>query len=122
MYQELDEVFQEYVDILVEHAGTALWPERRAALESFRRGIDGCPEEDLAAAVHSLVGDPPDDIEPAEILYRAIITAYLEQLDESVVTNPDQALIYSLSLDKGHLDGATSWLRDHPEFLGSQES
>lgn len=116
MYQQLDPLFQQYVDVLIEHAKTALWPERMKALESFRRGIEGCPEPDLAAAADCLLEERPLEMEPAEILYRAIVTAYLEQLGTDDVTNPDQARLYGLSFDPEHLTRASAWLEAHPEY------
>ena len=44
-----------------------------------------------------------------------MLTAYLQQLEEPEVTNPDQAMLFSLSLDDGHAEEAERWLEDHPE-------
>lgn len=127
MYPRLDPLFRQYVDTLVDHARTALWPERRAAMDSFRRGIEGCPEEDLKAAADRLLEDRPAEVEPAEVLFRAIVTAYLERLgtldgNGQEVTNPDQARLYGLSLDRGHLVRAAEWLDAHPEYRALDES
>lgn len=119
MYDQLDPLFQQYVDVLIEHARTALWPERMRALESFRRGIDGCPAPDLAAAADCLLEERPLDMEPAEVLYRAIVTAYLEKLGPDEVTNPAQARLYGLSFDPVYLKRAAAWLHCHPEYRES---
>ena len=52
------------------------------------------------------------------MVFRLVLTAYLERLDETEVTNPDQALTYSLSLDGGHVELAERWLEAHPEHAG----
>ena len=122
MYDQLDPLCQQYVDVLIEHAKTALWPERMRALESFRQGIEGCPEPDLAAAADCLLDDRPPEIAPADILYRAIITAYVERLGIDEVTNPDQARLYGLSFATEHREHAAAWLEDHPEYRGTEES
>ena len=54
MYEQLDQCLRGYVDDLVEHARTALWPERRAAIESLWRGMSRTSLDDQRAAVAAL--------------------------------------------------------------------
>lgn len=108
-YDSLPPPFQGYVDALLEHAQGALWPERRAALESFHRGIArGAPEE-LAAAAAALGLAAGSGEAAAQAVFRRILTAYLDRLDETTVTNPDQAFLYALSLDPDHVELARRW-------------
>lgn len=116
MYEQLDPTIGGYVDALVEHAQTALWPERRAALESFRRGIDKSDPRDLAACVDALGLKISPEADPAEVVFRAVLTAYLDRLAETEITNPDQAYVYSQSLKDAHAKPAASWLAAHPEY------
>ena len=109
-YDNLAPRFRAYVDALLEHAQTALWPERRAALESFYRGIVRSPEDDLRAAAEALGLDNQSDDDIADLIFRRVLTAYLSRLDESAITNPDQAQVYRLSLDPDHLALAERWV------------
>lgn len=109
-YDNLAPRFRAYVDALLEHAQTALWPERRAALESFYRGIARSPEDDLRAAAEALGPDDQSDDDIADLIFRRVLTAYLSRLDESAITNPDQAQVYRLSLDPDHLALAERWV------------
>lgn len=117
-YDNLAPRFRAYVDALLEHAQTALWPERRAALESFYRGIARSPEDDLRAAAEALGPDDQSDDQSdnqsdddiADLIFRRVLTAYLSRLDESAITNPDQAQVYRLSLDPDHLALAERWV------------
>lgn len=109
-YDNLAPRFRAYVDALLEHAQTALWPERRAALESFYRGIVRSPEDDLRAAAEALGLDDQSDDDIADLIFRRVLTAYLSRLDESAITNPDQAQVYRLSLDPDHLALAERWV------------
>ncbi len=118
MYDELDQTLRSYVDALVRHAATALWPERYQALQSFWTGIAKCDPAEHRAATTALGLELSDDVDPAEVVFRLVLTAYLEQLDEKEVTNPDQAMTYSLSLDGGHVEQAERWLEAHPEHRG----
>ncbi len=115
MYDELDPTLRSYVDALVRHAATALWPERYQALQSFWTGIAKCDPAEHRAVTTALGLELSDDVDPAEVVFRLVLTAYLEQLDETEVTNPDQALTYSLSLDGDHVALADRWLEAHPE-------
>jgi hypothetical protein len=103
--------FRAYVDALLEHARTALWPERRAALESFYRGIAQCRPDDLRAASEALGLERQFGDVTADLIFRRVLTAYLCRLDETDVTNPDQAQVYQLSLDPDHLKLAERWMR-----------
>lgn len=116
-YESLPPRFRAYVDALLEHAQTALWPERRAALESFYRGIARSSEADLEAAAAVLNLDPQSGEGPGERIFRHVLTAYLSRLGDRDVTNPDQAEIYRLSLDPGHADLAERWAltREDPD-------
>ena len=115
MYEELDPTLRDYADRLLEHAAAALWPERREALESFWRGMSRCSQDQHETAIAALGLELAEDADPAEVVFRLVLTAYLERLDEDEVTNPDQALIYSLSLAESHARLAEDWLADHPE-------
>ncbi|MCG8357194.1 MAG: hypothetical protein MI920_16640 [Kiloniellales bacterium] len=115
LYDKLPDHFQGYVAALLEHAETALWPERRAALESFYQGIENCSEADLTAATNALGLVAPSGEQPAMTLYRVMLTAYLERLGEAEITNPDQAWLYSLSFSRDHAALAESWYAEHPE-------
>ena len=68
------------------------------------------------AAVRALGLDLPDDLAPAEAVFRVVLTAYLARLGESEITNHDQALLYGLSLDQIHVDLAAKWFETHPEY------
>ncbi len=118
MYDQLDPTLRGYVDALVRHAATALWPERYQALQSFWTGIAKCDPAEHRAATTALGLELSEDVDPAEVVFRLVLTAYLERLDETEVTNPDQALTYSLSLDGGHVELAERWLEAHPEHAG----
>ena len=118
----IDPCFRPYLESLLEHATTSLWPERRSALESFARGIAACPEDQLATAAERMPGEWPEEIDPAELLFRAILAVYLEQLGEHDITNPDQARLYAWSLEPGHIDLAEDWLERHPEHRGPEET
>ena len=115
LYDRLPPNLQGYLDALLEHAETALWPERREALASFHRGIEACSEDELAAAAEALGLTPPPGESRAGALFRLLLTAYLERLGEREVTNPDQALLYSLSFDAELLALAQHWYAAHPE-------
>ena len=109
------DIVRRHVAELLAHARSALWPERRAALESFRDGIAHSDEGDLDAALSGLGVDPREGDDKAEILYRIVLTVYLAQLDDHRITNPDQALLFRQSLDEEHLQQAEAWFRAHPE-------
>ena len=110
-YDDLAPHFRAYVDALLAHARTALWPERRAALESFYRGIARSSPDDLRSAAEALGLEPQSDDVTADLIFRRVLTAYLCCLDETDVTNPDQARVYQLSLDPDHLELAERWMR-----------
>ncbi len=119
MYEELDPTLRDYADRLLEHAAGALWPERREALESFWHGMRQCPQDEHEAAIAALGLELADDADPAEVVFRLVLTAYLERLEETEVNNPDQALLYNLSLAEGHACLAEAWLDAHPEHRGA---
>ena len=114
-YDSLAPQFRAYVDALLAHARTALWPERRAALESFYRGIARSAEEDLQIAGEALglQSGPGEDL--AELVFRRVLTAYLSCLDETAITNQDQAQLYLLSLDPDHAARAERWFAARAE-------
>lgn len=109
-YDSLAPHFRAYVDTLVAHARSALWPERRSALEGFYRGIAQNSPDDLRAAVVALGLETQPEETAADLIFRRVLTAYLDCLDEDEVTNPDQAQIYLLSLHPHHVDLAERWL------------
>lgn len=102
--------FRAYVDALLAHARTALWPERRTALESFHRGIARSPVADLMTAAAALGLETQSDEDLAELLFRRVLTVYLDRLDDHDITNPDQAQVYLRSLDPDHRARAEQWL------------
>jgi hypothetical protein len=104
------------VHALIQHARTALWPERRAALASFRRGVASSDPKDLGAFVKAVGPGVPAGADAAEAVFRAVLTAYLDRLAETEVSNPDQAYLYSQSLDEAHVDLAAAWLAQPPEY------
>lgn len=114
MYDQLDPRIRDYVDSLIAHAKSALWPERRAALASFRRGIARSAPGDLDALLSVLAFEPASGEDAADLAFRAVVTAYIERLEEADITNPDQALVYSQSLDAAHVALAGRWLDSHP--------
>ena len=115
MYDQLDAALRVYVDRLLDHAATALWPERRKALEDFWVGIAKNDRQVQEQAVAALGIDLPQDTDPAEVVFRLVLTAYVARLAEPEVTNADQALIYCLSFSEDHTDLAEAWFDDHPE-------
>jgi hypothetical protein len=115
-YDNLAPQFTAYVDALLEHAQTALWPDRRAALESFYRGIAQSDADDLRTAAEVLGIEIQSEDGVADLIFRRVLTAYLSCLDEREVTNPDQAQVYQFSLDPDHVDLAERWvLKQSPE-------
>lgn len=94
VYDNLAPQFTAFVDALLEHAQTALWPERRAALESFYRGIARSTADDLRAAAEVLGLEIQSEDGVANLIFRRVLTAYLSCLDEREVTNQDQAQVY----------------------------
>jgi hypothetical protein len=114
-YDSLAPHFRVYVDALLAHARTALWPERRTALESFHRGIVRNAPDDLRVAALALGLEAESDEAMADLIFRRVLSAYLGCLGETAVTNPDQARIYLLSLDPDHVAMAERWLHDHPD-------
>jgi hypothetical protein len=115
-YDSLDPVFKRYVDALLEHARSALWPERRAALESFYRGIARSDPKELSAAAQALALDLQSSSDAAgEAVFRRLLTAYLSCLEEPEITNLDQAYLHALSLDPAHAECATRWFDANPQ-------
>lgn len=117
-YDSLAPPFRAYVDTLLAHARTALWPERRAALESFYRGIAKSSPDDLKAAAEALGFDPRSGGEIADLIFQRVLTAYISGLGETEVTNPDQATVYLLSLDPDHRELAERWARTRGGDVG----
>ncbi len=109
MYDKLDDNLRRYVDALTTHARTALWPERWAALESFRRGIVRSNTDEIKAALAAVPIDLPPYLQGGEALFRLVLTAYLERLGDDQINNPDQADIYAKSLDAHHNRLARAW-------------
>ena len=117
-YDGLDPIFKHYVDALLEHARSALWPERRAALESFYRGIARSDPKELSAAAQTLGLDLKSSSDAAgEAVFRRLLTAYLSCLEEPEITNPDQAYLYALSLDRAHVECAMRWFDANPQHV-----
>jgi hypothetical protein len=122
-YDSLPAPFRAYVDALLEHAQSALWPERRAALESLYRGVArSSPAALRAAAVALGLGTEAEaataEAATAELIFSWVLTAYLARLGEAEVTNPDQAEIYRLSLDPDHVALAERWRQARAEPPG----
>ena len=118
-YERLGPVFRQYVDELVRQVATLLWPERRAALVAFYRGIAGAPPGELRASIEAL-GLPLDDAETyPEQVFRAVLTAWIERIGVEEVTNPDQAVLYALSYEDEHVARAEAWFAERPEHLAA---
>lgn len=113
IYDELDPEFRKYVDALVDHARSALWPERKTALLSFRRGIEKADPDDLLAILAGVGGAEVPEARRAETVFRITLTAYLERLEDQTVTNADQAELFILSLNEKHAAKGRRWLRDN---------
>lgn len=118
LYDELDPAMKATVEALLDHARSALWPERRAAVASLWRGIAKSAPADQEAVLRALGIAPAAGEEAGAVVLRIIVTAYLERLDEGPVTNPDQAFLYGLSLAEDHGRQAEEWLAAHPEHRG----
>lgn len=121
VYEKLNPVFRGYVNRLVQQTRTLLWPERHAALSSFRKGISRSKPADLKTSVKALAIDVPACDDDGEKLFRLVLTAYLERLGEREVTNPDQAIFYACSLNERHVALAAAWFEKHPEYRASFE-
>ena len=87
----------------------------RAALQSFREGIDRSDRGDVEAALDGLGVELRNEDDGAEVLFRIVLTVYLTQLDDSEITNPDQAALFLWSLDEHHIERAEMWFQAHPE-------
>lgn len=116
IYDDLDPKIKTYVDALVDHAASALWPERKSALLSFWRGIANADPNDLSATLKAIGLCDVSEDRLAEIVFRVVLTAYLERLADKVITNSDQALLFCYSLDPDHIALGDLWLAEHPEF------
>ena len=116
LYDGLPEAMQRSVDTLLDHAATALWPERRAALQQVQAGIARSGEQDCRQILSSLGAELPVKVDPTEVVYRVLLTAYLQRLGEQEINNPDQAFLLGQSLDERHIQATQRWLLDHPEF------
>ncbi len=118
-YERLGPVFRRYVDELARQVATLLWPERRAALVAFYRGIAAAPPGELRASIETL-GLPLDDAEThPEQVFRAVLTAWIERIGPEDVTNPDQAVLYALSYEDAHVARAEAWFAERPEHLAA---
>jgi hypothetical protein len=131
MYDRLDDALRSWVDTLVARTGLMLWPERRAALAAFHAGIARADPDDLRAvagrADAAAGGSPVVDAvqatwdpaaDPAVRVFRVVLTAWIERTGADPVTNPDQAVLYAMSHDRGHVRDAVAWLDAHPEHSG----
>ncbi len=118
MYKWLNPVFKEHVDWVSGQVAPLLWPERRVAFESFYEGIAKSDPDELAASIKALGVAAPSGGSVAERLFRVLLTACLDRLDEPKVTNPDQAALYAQSFDECHVARAGEWLERHPEHRG----
>lgn len=116
VYEKLNPTFRSHINRLVRQTRTLLWPERHDALDSFRKGISRSEPADLKTSVKVLGIDVPDCEDEEEKLFRLLLTAYLERLDDKEVTNPDQAAIYACSLNEQHVALATAWFENHPDY------
>ncbi len=115
VYEALPAELRHYVDALVAHAEAALWPERRAALSSFWRGVSRGDPADHRAVVAMLGLELAEETDPAEAVFRVVLTAYLERLAEEGVSNADQAVLFRLSLDPDRQALAERWFAEHPD-------
>lgn len=114
LYNNLPPEMRRSVDTLLDHAATALWPERRLALEKFNQGIANCDEQDRRQVLDLLGAEIPSDLDPTDVIYRILLTAYLQRLGETEINNPDQAFLFGQSLDRAHARATRQWLRDNP--------
>lgn len=105
LYERLNPQMRKTVDSYVVRIQALDW-RRRADLLTDAAGPFG---EDL----------PPDK---ARIAARGFITAVLERLDESEVTDPRQALLYLASLHAEHRAMADSYLEENPELRAEVEA
>ncbi len=115
VYEALPAELRHYVDALAEHAETALWPERRAALTCFWRGVSQGDPADHRAVVAVLGLELAEETDPAEAVFRVVLTAYLELLADEGVSNADQAVLFRLSLDPYRQALAEHWFEAHPD-------
>lgn len=118
-YARLSPVFREYVDTLVGQVSTLLWPERRAALSAFYRGVAGTAPELLRASVDELGVPLNQSDDMAEHIFRAVLTAWIERIGADDITNPDQAALYALSFRADHVESAEVWFAERPEHLAA---
>jgi len=118
-YERLGLVFRQYVDELVQQVATLLWPERRAALVAFYRGIAAAEPAELKASIEEL-GIPLEESDTySEQMFRVVLTAWIERIGLEDMTNPDQAVLYALSYDEEHVAKAEAWFADRPEHLAA---
>lgn len=116
LYEGLPDAMQRSVDTLLEFAGTALWPERRAALQQLREGIARSGDEECRKVLKMLGADVSAHADPSDLVYRVLLTAFLQRLGDIQINNPDQAYLLGQSLDDAHLEATRGWLLDNPDY------
>jgi hypothetical protein len=104
LYERLNPEMQETVDSYVARLQVLDWRRRVDLLTDAALPFN----EDL----------PP---EKAKVAARGFVTAVLERLDESEVTDPRQALLYLSSLLPEHRAMAELYLDEHPEVRAEVE-
>lgn len=99
-------------------------PEMKATVDSYvarLQILDWRSRADLLTEAARPFGEdlPPDK---ARIAARGFITAVLERLEETEVTDPRQALLYLASLHAEHRAMADRYLEAHPEVRAEIEA
>jgi hypothetical protein len=99
LYEKLNPVMQEMVDLFVRRLTPLAWKRRI---------------EVLSEAIPAFSGELTPD--QAKTAARGFFTAVLERLEEETVDDPFQASLYLISLSLDHQEAAASFLGAHPEY------
>ncbi|MEA2694770.1 MAG: hypothetical protein QOJ16_4157 [Acidobacteriota bacterium] len=99
LYEKLNPVMQEMVDLYVQRLSPLSW----------KRRVDM-----LGEAIPAFAGELTAD--QAKTAARGFITAVLERLEVSDVDDPFQASLYLVSLSLDHQEAAAGFLGAHPEY------
>jgi hypothetical protein len=99
LYEKLNPVMQEMVDLYVQRLSPLPW----------KRRIDV-----LAEAIPAFAGELTAD--QAKTAARGFITAVLERLEVGEVDDPFQASLFLISLSLDHQEAAAGFLGAHPEY------
>jgi hypothetical protein len=99
LYEKLNSVMRDLVDLYVQRLGPLSW----------KRRIDV-----LAEAVPAFSGELTE--EQAKLAARGFITVVLERLGEEPVDDPFQASLYLISMNLDNQEAAAGFLGAHPEY------